>query len=193
VVEAPDLPPPEAPRDARPNRLLWLVLVACWIALAGWAWHVYRRSAAPWPPVPTVPPGAYHTVREVAGPVSLRLDDGTLVRLGGLAEPRAPAEADRARARLAGLAPAGTVVFVEIEPRPAGDKKPPAPASVFLPPEGARSPRPFPYSRSRLLGQVLVQEGLARVNTEDGYRYLNELLLLEDDARRHRRGLWAAP
>jgi hypothetical protein len=192
VVEAQDLPPPASRPVRRASRLLWFVLVACWIGLAGWAWNVYRQSMSPWPLLPPdVPVGTYQTVREIAGPISLRLDDRTLVRLAGLAEPGTPADAGRARARLAELAAPGTVVFVEIEPRAGGDDKLPAPASVFLPPEGAGQPLPFPYGRSRLLGQVLVQEGLARVNEQESYRYLNEFLLAEDDARRHRRGVWA--
>lgn len=193
MAEPQDLPPPPAPPARRSNLLLWFVLIASWVALGSWAWHVYRQAASAWPPIPNVPAGTYHTVKAVAGPLTLLLDDGTLVRLGGLTEPQTPAEADRVRARLAELAPPGATVFVELEPRRAGDDKPPAPASVFLPPEGAGRPWPFPYGRSRLLGQVLVLEGLARATQEEGYRYHNEFLLTEDDARRHHRGVWAGP
>jgi hypothetical protein len=193
VGEPQDLPPPERRAAPAERRLLWFVLIAAWLALAGWALFAYRDILRPWRlPMPGVPAGTYRAVREIAGPLTVRLDDGSLVRLAGLAAPATADEADRLRSRLAQLAPPGTSVYVEIEPRLAGDEGGLPPASVFLPPPGTRRPLPFPYSGSRLLGQVLVQEGLARVNESELYRYLNEFLVQQIDAAQHRRGLWAS-
>jgi len=187
VVDPSGLPSPR-----RGPRLLWLILAACWVALGAWAWHVYLQARPPrYVGLPPMPVGKYETVREVTGPISLLLEGGPEVRLGGLAQP-AGAAAERARARLTELAAPGTVVYVEMEPRPADGAASPAPASVFLPPPGKPRAIPFPYGESRLLGQVLVQEGLARVNPDEPYRYLNEFLALEDDASRHGRGMWAS-
>jgi len=191
VGEPQDLPPPQPRAAPAARRVVWLVLIASWVALAAWAVFAYRGGQKPWQfPIPAMPVGAYHEVKEIAGPVTLRLDDGTLVRLGGLAEPATAAESGLARTRLEALAAPGTTVYVEPEPRAAGDHAGPPPASVWLPPPADRRTRPFSYSRSRLLGQVLVQDGLARVNEAEPYRYLNEFLTSQDDARRHRRGLW---
>ena len=82
------------------------------------------------------------------------------------------------------------MVFVErdVGPVPAGG---PVTASVWLLSPGTPQTLPFPYQQSRMAAAILVQEGLVRVNEAKPYLYQNELLMLEDDARRHERGLWA--
>lgn len=201
--QPPDHPAPPAVPPPAPNTVAqWLfriffiaIPLATAMVLAFWAGQMVLRRPKPLMSriaLAIAPVGTYRTVREVSGALVVRMKDGLRVRLGGAAVPEDPAAAARAAARLGDLIPPGTVVYVEIEPRAAGAPTP-APASVFLPPPGAKPVRPFPYEKSQLLGAVLVQEGLVRVRTDEPYRYRNELLGLEDDARRHARGLWAAP
>ena len=178
--------PALSPED---KRFAWLVLAAAWMALVAVALIRYYPHRSP----RLAPPGGgtYRAVKELLPPISLRLDDGSVVRLAGLAPPDRPSAAERAAACLRELVPPGTVVYVEIEPAiPSAASAGPA-ASVWLPPPGSGRPLPFPYGQSRLLGAVLVQEGLVRVDQDQPYMYHNEFLLLEDDARRHGRGMWA--
>ena len=185
------LPQRRAPGSAVNQRLLWIVVIACWIIFGLWVWinvrpHFTRRAPALRPEVT----GRFLRVETVLAPLGLRLEGGTEVRLAGIAAPDDAGAAARAAARLAELAPPGAIVFVEMEPPPPGDSIRP-PASVWLPPPALGGP-PFPYDKSRLLGAVLVQEGLVPV-ADEPYLYRNELRMLEDDARRHECGLWAAP
>ncbi len=190
MSDAPDRPPGPSSGASSGPWFLWAALIVCWIALAVWAWHAWHAHTPPGLPRRDPPPfGTYDTVAEVAGPTALRLRRLGVVRLAGLVHPSEPAERDRLRRRLAALAPSGTRVYVEPEPTAAAEDGP-DPASVFLPPPGADAAERFPYGESRLLGAVLVREGLARVDPVPGYRYRAEFQMLEHDARRHRRGLW---
>jgi len=190
VADAPDHPPGPSSAASSRRRLFWPVLIVCWISLAVWGWHLWRRYAPPRMPRRDLPPlGVYDTVAQVVGPSSLRLRNLGVVRLAGLVDPSEPADCDRLVRRLAALAPPGTRVYVEPEPAAAAAAEP-IPASVFLPPPGAGAPEAFPYGESLLLGAVLVREGLALVDPALGYRYRAEFQMLEHDARRHRRGLW---
>jgi hypothetical protein len=94
--------------------------------------------------------------------------------------------------RLKELIPAGANIYVEIEPRADGDTREPPGATLLIPPPDAGPDEPFPYEKARMLGALLVQEGLARVDEAALYRYRDELLMLQDDARRHQRGIWAS-
>jgi len=184
--------PAPAPRDPAIDRRLLYALVACWVALAGWTVYRFgwgRRGGVP--PGAVRPLGRYARVREVAGPLALLLDDGSTVRPGGVADPP-PALAARADTRLRELLPPGATVYLPLSPDAPRPGPAPERASVWLPPAGAPAAEPFPYADSRLLAAILVQEGLLRVDDRTPYLYLNELLLLEDDARRHRRGLWGS-
>jgi hypothetical protein len=135
-------------------------------------------------------------------PLSVLLDDGTpaLARPAGVAPPAAPAAQARLVTRLGELLLPGARVYVEMAPKTeskAASERAPvpasaAPASLWLPPPDADETQPFPYEKARLVAAVLIQEGLAPVNLDEPYVYQNEFLLLEDDARRHGRGLWAA-
>jgi hypothetical protein len=176
------------------KRLIWLILVACWLAIAAWAVmtlrpYLFPRSFSP----ALAPEGEFHRVEDLIPPFTLRLDDGSEVRLGGIAAPADPAAAGRAIARIRQLAPPGAEVYVQ---RPLGLA--PAPgssytASVWLPPARADHTPPFPYGEARLIAQVLVQEGFVPVDEEQPYMYRNELLNIEHDAQRHHRGIWAEP
>lgn len=143
----------------------------------------------PWPD--PVPDGSYHTVEEVLGPVTLRLSRLGVVRLAGVADPQEPADRQRAATFLRQLLLAGTAVYVELEPRSKREPDAPVPVSIYLPPSDDDRAAPFPYADARLVAGVLVQQGLARVDTERLYRYRAELEFQEDDARRHGRGLWS--
>ncbi len=193
MVDTPDQPHTHSPHRVEDRRLLWFILVTCWaaIGMAAWFWFL-PRIAPRYPGVELKPPGAYDTVCEVVGATSLRLERLGQVRLAGTAAPQDAPAAARAAARLKELVGPGATVYVEDEPEtPGADEAPPA-ASVYLPPAGSGEALPFPYGESRLLGAVLIQEGLAKVDAARPYRYLEEFQNLEDDARRHRRGLWAA-
>lgn len=135
--------------------------------------------------------GSYHTVEEVLGPVTLRLSGLGVVRLAGVAEPQEPAERERAATFLRELLLAGTTVYVESEPQSRREPDAPVPVSAYLPPSDDHRAAPFPYADARLVAEVLVQQGMARVDTERLYRYRAELEFQEDDARRHSRGLWS--
>jgi len=97
---------------------------------------------------------------------------------------------EAARKRLAEISGPGTRVYVE----PAGGTSGPGPemATVWLPGEGADEGEPFTYEKARLVAAVLVAEGWARADAELLYRYREELVLLEGEARRHGRGQWGA-
>jgi len=193
VADASDHPRPDAaPSAPRTGWLLWPLLAAAWLSVLFWGWQaVERMLPVRMPRTRLAPPGQYDTVVEWLGPVSCRLETLDTVRLAGVTPPVAAGVCDRARNRLAELAPAGTRVYVE-PAASAGDDATAAPAvSIFLPPAGAEPVRPFPYGRARLLAAVLVQEGLARADADTPNAYRAELEMLQDDARRHRRGLWA--
>ena len=187
---------PQRPARKNPSpedsRLLWLLVIAAWLALAAWAIMTFRehlpshgRRLSP------LAAGEYHEVRDFVPPLALRLDNGRVVRPAGVAVPGEAGPADRAAARLRELAPPGAVVYVELEPRLPGAESATLPASLWLPPPDSGRPEPFPYEQSRLIGAVLVQEGLVAVDPDEPYMYQNEFRMLEDDARRHHRGLWA--
>ena len=193
MADAPDHPPAPSPAASPNRRFLWPVLIVCWVSLAVWGWYLLRRETPLRMPRRDLPPfGTYDTVAEVVGPTSLRLQATGAVRLAGLVEPSEPGARDRLRKRLADLAPPGMLVYVEPEPPAATDAAADA-ASVFLPPAEAGFRDVFPYGDASLLGPALVREGLARVDPALGYRYRAEFRMLEDDARRHRRGLWDRP
>lgn len=183
-------PAQPAPRRADPV-ILWVSMILCWVALSAWgAYLFFHASRAPArPDIPPIPAGTYHDVKAVVPPLSIRLEDDRLVRPAGVADAPDAAAADRVAARLRELLPAGAPVYVEIEPDI--ETRPVPRAAVWLPPRGAARGGPFPYDAAQLLGAVLVQEGLLKVDTATPYLYLNEFLLIEDDARRHARGLWA--
>ncbi|MFO8014565.1 MAG: thermonuclease family protein [Phycisphaerae bacterium] len=171
------------------RRLTWPVLVLAWASLIFWGWHAVQQYLPVRVPRKDLAPlGVFDTVEEAAGPVSLRLERLGEVRLAGVAVPEdADARADLA-ARLAERAPPGTRVYVEPEwSGPDGGRRF---ASVYLPAPDAQADRPFPYADASLLGAVLVREGLAAVDRLAPYRYRAEFLMLEDEARRHRRGCW---
>lgn len=172
--------------------LLWGLLATCWLGMGLFAW--FRLVPHPPPPYPgpqAEAAGRYDTVAEITGPASLRLARTGEVRLGGVAAPSDADASGRARARLSELAPPGATVYVELEaPGADADGGPPA-ASVYLPPPGAGEPEPFPYGDARLLGAVMLQEGWLARDAGRPYRYGEEFSTLEDDARRHARGLWA--
>lgn len=184
----PASPRPPAPRD---DRLLWLLLILSWLAIGGYAWYTLRRQQPPVLPALTRPMGGvYATVDDIEGPVTLRIDGGEILRLAGVKPPDDPAQADRAAGRLRELAPTGTRVYFDREPQAVADEQP-AVASVYLPPAGATEAEAFPYAEARLLGALLVREGMVRVDEDHPYRLLNEFLALQEDAARHGRGLWA--
>ena len=194
MADASDQPRPAAPAAGpRTGWLLWLLLVFAWLSVAFWGWQaVERLLPVRMPRTDLRPLGAYDTVAQWVGPISCRLETLDTVRLAGVAPPAGAAEGDRARARLEELAPPGTPVYVEPEPFPPPDGDAATAASVFLPPRDGGLGGPFPYGEASLLAAVLVQEGLVRADVVTPYRYREELGLLEDDARRHRRGLWSA-
>ncbi len=173
--------------------LSWVALALAGIATALFAWRtVYppQRSRHPLPA--EKPPGAFHRVQAVLGPLALHMDDGSVVTLAGVVAPQDAVQAARLTARIEALAPPGTRVYVEIEPVRAGGA-PATFASVYLPPPGASPSRPFPYGDSQLLNATLVQEGFARADLAQFYRYTNEFEMLENDARRNQRGIWKPP
>jgi len=191
----PESAPPEPARRpiSRQNqRLLWLLVIAAWLALAAWGIMTFRSHL--WPRfrgLPVETRGEYRRVEAFVAPLALRLDNGRVVKPAGAAVPGDAPAAERAAARLRELAPPGTDVFVEFEPQLVAAPGP-LPASIWLPPDGAGREMPFPYERSRLAGAVLVQEGLVAVDPDQPYMYKNEFEMLEDDARRHGRGIWGA-
>jgi len=184
--------PARRPVSRQDQRLLWLLVIAAWLALAACGIvtlrsHFWSRLRG----LPAATRGEYVRVEAFAAPLALRLDDGRIVKPAGVAVPADPIAAERAAARLRELAPPGTDVFVEPEPQLAPAPGP-LPASIWLPPPGAGRELPFPYERSRLAGAILVQEGLAAVDAAQPYMYKNEFEMLENDARRHGRGIWGA-
>ena len=187
-------PAPQEPARTTPRRkderLLWLLVIAAWLTLGTWAIMTF------WPRIATrlytLPPersGEYARVEGFVAPLALRLDDGRIVAPAGVAVPTDLQAADRAALRLRELAPLGTDVYIEFEPQ-IGPPTGVLPASIWLPPSGVNRPQPFPYDNARLVGATLVQEGLATVDPDQPYIYKNELEMLEDDARRHGRGIW---
>lgn len=175
------------------RRLLWALLLVAWTAMSLAVWEFFQTHAAPrFPRVKLKPHGAFDAVEEIAGPVSVRLRRMGVVRLAGVSAPEEAAACDRAAAFLRRLLPGGAEVYLELEPRAQDDGTPPR-ATVYLVPEQAARTGPFPYAEARLVARAMVQEGLARVDADRPYRYQAEFLLLEDDARRHGRGLWGRP
>lgn len=172
---------------------VWVALALAGVATALFAWRtVYppRRSRHPLPV--EKPSGAFHRVQAVLGPLALRMEDGSVVTLAGVVAPQDAAQAARVTARIEALAPPGTRVYVEVEPVRSGGA-PATFASVYLPPPGASPSRPFPYGDSQLLNATLVQEGFARADLAQLYRYTNEFEMIENDARRNQRGIWKPP
>ena len=141
-----------------------------------------------------VPDGAYANVADVGAGLTVHLMDGRHVRPEGLARPASEAEAAALEARAQQLlltAQAPVYVDAALEGEAAGHG---APATwIWLPPTGGRGADWFPSPTMELLSAALVREGLARVDRDGLFLFKNELLMLEDDARRHQRGLWAAP
>ena len=126
-------PPTCRPALSREDkRFAWVVLVAAWMALI--AVVLFRFYPHKSPTLPSTMGGVYRAVEEVVPPVSLRLGEGSVVRLAGIAPPDSPAAAERAAARLSELAPPGTDGSIEIEPPFAGDSPAQPAASVWLPP-----------------------------------------------------------
>ena len=176
--------------------LFWLVLLACWVALIAASWKLLPRRRAPRVPLPSPEvaelTGGYDTVEQVGGPLVLHLKDGPAVRAGGVAAPAGEAESDAVEKRVRALVEESRgQVYVERPPAESPAPAGPVDASIWFPPPGAEGRGWFPDPKMRLLGAVLIQEGLARVDRRAYYMYKNELLMLEDDARRHRRGIWA--
>jgi len=176
------------------HRLLWFLVLVAWTAIVLAAWQFWQMFAPPrFPRVELKPHGAYDVVEKVTGPVSVRLSTAGEVRLAGACDPQEAAARNRALAFLQDLLPVGAEVYVEVEPR-APDAGAATPlATVYLPPQGAARTDPFPYAEAQLVARMMVQEGLVRADAERLFRYRTEFLLLEDDARRHGRGLWASP
>jgi len=190
----PSLPPARSPAglERRDMQLLLLIVAAAWIALGSWLlFTCYVRPRQHRPQDAPIERGTYHKVEAFVAPLGLRLDNGSVVQPGGIALPAEKAAAERAAARLRELAPAGGDVYVEFDSGPPPEGMSPPPASIWLPPSGQAPPHPFPYEQAKLVGAVLVQEGLVRVDTDQLYFYRNELILLQEDAERHHRGLWA--
>ena len=194
MVTPPDPTRPRKPERRPPPRqpLIWLLALLCWAAIAAWAWKTYRLNAPPdLPALHKHIQGAFKTVEEVEGqPLAIRFADGASARLAGLAAPETADAAASALERLKELAPPGTRVYVDFEPVPAESSPGPPPASIYLPPHDAETRMPFPYPESRLLNAELVREGAAKVDPDALYRFRTELGALQDDARRHGRGLW---
>jgi len=176
------------------RQLLWMVIAACWLVMAAWAVIRFHPRWL-WPP-PGIRPqviGRFVTVQGYALPLALRREGGApLCPAGVTVRGEDLPVIEQAAARLADLAPVGAAVYVELDPFCSCDLEGASAASIWIPPPGMAQAAPFPYPDSRLLAAVLVQEGLARVDERQPYLYKNELRMLEDDARRHGRGLWAA-
>lgn len=185
-----------SPSPTKPRRLwlLGLILIISWASLGFWVWHTVREfMPVRFPRKGLAQLGAYDTALAVTGPATLRLADLGEVRLAGVCPPKDATARDRAMGRLRELVPAGTRVYAEAEGGQADAARTLATASVFLPPSSREADRPFPYGEAVLLGAALLREGLARVDRASAYRYRAEFLMLEHDARRHGRGLWAGP
>jgi hypothetical protein len=173
-------------------QLLLLIVAAAWLALGSWlifTYYVHPRQHRP-QDVP-IEKCTYHKVEAFVAPLGLRLDNGSVVQPGGIVLPAEKAAAERAAARLRELAPVGSDVYVEFDSGPPPEGMSPPPASIWLLPSGQTPSHPFPYEQAKLVGAVLVQEGLVRVDTDQLYFYRNEFILLQEDAERHHRGLWA--
>ncbi len=182
-----------AARRPAHGRLSYLLALACALVLVGWGLYALRttfiRKA---PPLTPPPPGRFVTIKQYESSLTFQTEDGLIVTIGGISvEDLDQAARARAGARLRELAPTGAVVFVErdLGALPAGAGA--VTASVWLPPPGTPKTLPFPYQQSRLVAGILVQEGLVRVDEAQHYIFQNELLMLEDDARRHEHGMWA--
>jgi len=182
--------PARQPLNRRDQRLLWLLVIAAWLALGAWAIMTFRSQLSThFRSLPAETSGEFHRVEALVAPLALRMDDGRIVKPAGVAVPGDQAAAERAAARLREIAPPGTDVYVEFEAQLV-EVPGPLPASIWLPPPGAGRSLPFPYDKSRLVGAVLVQEGLVAVDPDQPYMYKSEFEMLEDDARRHGRGIW---
>jgi hypothetical protein len=191
-----EIPPPPRPAPMRreDKQLVWLILIAAWLALAAWGVYLFLPHfihATP-PPLTPVPTGLYVTVQEYTDSLEFRTESGQVYAPAGVTlETLDAAARARAGARMRELAPVGATVYVE--PLLAGglSGKGAANVSVWLPPAEAADDAPFPYAASRLVAALLVQEGLVPADESGRYLYQNELLFLQDDARNHGLGLWA--
>lgn len=175
---------------AVPRWLASLLILLAALAAAALSWQLTHPPAPHYTPPPEQPRGTFHEVLQVVPPLSLRLEDGSTVRIAGVSRPEGPEEAARLEARLRELVPPGTVVYVEPEAARTEETDTGRFASVYLPPIGVKRTRPFPYAESRLVNSILVQEGLVRTDSPQLYRYANEFEMLEHDARQHKRGIW---
>jgi hypothetical protein len=199
VVEIPQRPKPRNAAEMR--RILWALLVVAWIAVLAWGVYTFRQhQGTPGLPtlanMPLTPVGTWETVLNSEMPVPLTLSLGhgheiRAVRIGGLAEPKDDAEAARIAARLKELVPANSEVYVQMEPRAADDARQPPIATILIPPPGASHAEPFPFDKSKMLGATLIEEGLARVDMEELYRYRTEFEERQFEAKRHALGIWA--
>ncbi len=192
MLEPREVSEPSPAGALRGRRWLWPVLVLAWGSIAFWAWQAVERLR-PRPirrPPPTVT-GRWDAVVAVTGPLRVRLKGLGEVRLAGLAEPRSEAEAAALSARLAELLPPASAVYVEVFPPGRGTESADGLAvTLYVPPSGTDPAAPFPYERATVPAAVLLAEGLARVDRRRPYRFRAEFEMLEDEARRHGRGLW---
>jgi hypothetical protein len=193
MAESPVPPPASRPLRREDRQLIYMVLLACWLAMAAYGIYAFKPYfAAKAPPMSPPPFGHYVTIKEYVAALTFKTNEDQTVSLAGVSdEDLDEAARVRAGARLRELAPVGTVVFIEPNLGSTIAGKPSVRAAAWLPPPGVKETYPFPYEESRLLAATLVQEGLVRVDESQGYVYTNELLMVEDDARRHERGLWA--
>jgi endonuclease YncB( thermonuclease family) len=194
--------PPLTPTVSHKQVLFRLLLLLSLLGITAWATYTLRLRRPTGIPalsnVSLMPVGEWYTVADQtpSEPLVLTLTrdhEQRRVRIGGVAEPKDAAEAQRIAARVKELVPPNSPVFVEIEPRAADDTREAAIATLLIPPPGADPKEAFPYDTSQMLGAVLIQEGLARVDSEQLYRYRTEFESLEADARRWHRGLWTNP
>jgi len=166
------------------------------VAVAGvlWAWRTVPRPQPrfdlPIADLHDEPLGTYGRVQAVVGPLSVRLDDGKVVRLAGLAEPTEATEAAHLTSALEAILPPGTKVYVVLEPGSPSETQGSL-ASLYLPPTAKPQADSFPFADSRLVGADLVQQGVARADPSQPYRFANEFAMLQNDACRNRRGLWS--
>ncbi len=175
------------------GRVFWIVLATCWITLVAAAWHLHLRARGPRhaPADLHGPLGTYARVSAVEAPFLITLDGERAVRPAGLAAPESDAEGEtllkRIRALIESAAPDVYVARGAPGDVPDGGRD----ALVWFPPPEAEPGAWYPAADMQLLSAVLVQEGLARVDPERPCIHQQELEMLQDDARRHGRGIWA--
>ena len=172
---------------------LWLIVITGWIFVILWVALTMGRHL--WhhrPSISSEPPGRFLRVEAVKpSPLALRFQDAAEVGLAGIAAPDGSEPLARATARISELTPAGAFVYVELDPVGSAGSDPP-PAYVWLIPHGVEAVLPFAHEKAQLLNAILVQEGLVTVASGPSF-YRTEFEMLQDDARRHERGLWATP